>query len=120
MVNFGPPESVPEKFQDRNFYHHNPTVTLMRTTVDENRRLGEEIARKASAATGPTTILLPLGGVSAIDRDGQPFDDPAAREALFGSIREYRANTELIESDHHINDPEFAELAARKLIELIN
>ncbi len=119
MVNFGPPETVPEKFQDRHFYHHNPTVTLMRTTIDENRRLGEEIARKAAAAIGPTAILLPLGGVSTIDRDGQPFDDPAVREALYNSIREHRGETELIESDHHINDPEFAELAAWRLIDMM-
>lgn len=120
MVNFGPRESVPEKFQDRQFYKHNPTVTLMRTTVDENRRLGEEIAHKASAATGPTVIILPLKGVSAIDAEGQPFDDPAAREALYQGIRQHRGETELIESHHHINDPEFAELAAQKLIEMLN
>ena len=76
MVNFGPPETVPERFRDRKFYQHNPTVTLMRTTAEENAELGDEIGRKVAAATGPAAILLPLRGVSAIDREGQPFDDP--------------------------------------------
>lgn len=119
MVNFGPPETVPEKFRSRKFYHHNPTVTLMRTTVEENQQLGAEIGRKAAAARGPVALLLPLKGVSAIDQSGQPFDDPAARSALFEAVRENRGEVELIEIDRHINNPEFAETAARKLIELI-
>jgi uncharacterized protein (UPF0261 family) len=120
MVNFGPPETIPPKFADRKFYRHNPNVTLMRTTVDENQKLGEEVARKAAAATGPTVLLFPLRGVSAIDREGQPFDDPAARAALLTAIRDRHGAVELIELDHHLNDPEFAETAAYKLIELIN
>src|SRR5215207_8608073 len=67
MVNFGPRETVPERFKDRKFYVHNANVTLMRTTPAENDKLGKEIAEKASAASGPTTILLPLKGVSAVD-----------------------------------------------------
>lgn len=120
MVNFGPRETVPAHFKDRKFHHHNATVTLMRTTMDENRELGEIIAQKASAATGPTVIVLPLRGLSAIDREGQPFDDPAARDALYHAIREHHGATEIIESDHHINDREFAELAAQQLLELLN
>ena len=120
MVNFGPPDSVPEEFRNRTFYQHNPTVTLMRTTVEENRRLGEEIALKANAAAGPTAILLPLQGVSAIDRSGQPFDDPDCRSALFDAIRTHRGTTELTELQCHINDAEFAECAARKLIEFLS
>ncbi|MEK6257505.1 MAG: Tm-1-like ATP-binding domain-containing protein [Planctomycetota bacterium] len=119
MVNFGPPNTVPDKFQQRQFYQHNPTVTLMRTTPDENRRLGEEIGRKAAAATGPTSILIPLRGVSAIDQIGKPFDDPAARQALYDGIRSTHGTTELIELDHHINAPEFAEAAANKLLSLM-
>ncbi len=126
MVNFGPiqpttglPETVPEKFRDRKFYRHNPTVTLMRTTPEENHKLGEEIGRKAAAAMGPTTILLPLRGVSAIDRTGQPFDDPAARSELFNAIRLNAGDVPCIEMDNHINDAEFAEAAARKLIEMM-
>ena len=87
MVNFGPPESIPPNFAARKFYCHNASVTLMRTTIAESAALGEEIGRKAAAATGPTAIVLPLKGVSAIDREGQPFDDPAARSALFGVLR---------------------------------
>jgi uncharacterized protein (UPF0261 family) len=119
MVNFGPPESVPEKYQDRLFYHHNPTVTLMRTTAGENALLGEEIARKAAASTGTAALMLPLAGVSAIDSAGQPFDDPAARNALFESIRQHHGDVELIELDQHINDPQFAKRAAQRLIEMM-
>ena len=119
MVNFGPPETIPEKFAARQFYHHNPTVTLMRTTVEENRNLGEEIGRKAAAGGESACLFLPLEGVSAIDREGEPFDDPAAREALFAGVREHRGATELLELPLHINDPEFARAAAEKLLELI-
>jgi uncharacterized protein (UPF0261 family) len=119
MVNFHAPESVPERFRERKFYRHNPSVTLMRTTVDENRQIGEEIGRKVSASRAPACILLPLQGVSAIDAAGQSFDDPAARATLFEAIRRNHGNAELVELDRHINDPEFAEAAARKLIELI-
>jgi uncharacterized protein (UPF0261 family) len=120
MVNFGPPETISEKFKDRQFYRHNATVTLMRTTVDENRLLGEEIGRKAAAAAGPTSILLPNGGVSAIDRTGQAFDSPAARAALFAGIRATNGAVRVKELDCHINDPEFAETAAKMLLEMLN
>lgn len=120
MVNFGPMNTVPDKFQNRTLYRHNATVTLMRTTPAENRELGEEIGRKAAAATGPTSILLPLQGVSAIDQTGKPFDDPVARQALFHGIRATHGAVELIELDYRINDFEFAEAAARKLLTLIN
>jgi uncharacterized protein (UPF0261 family) len=119
MVNFGPPDTIPSKFANRKFYQHNATVTLMRTTVDENKKLGEEIARKAAAATGPTAILFPLQGVSAIDREGQPFDDRPARETLLDALRRNHGSVELVELDQHINDPAFAESAARKLIDML-
>jgi uncharacterized protein (UPF0261 family) len=119
MVNFHAPETVPEKFKGRRFHRHNPSVTLMRTTPEENTQIGEEIARKVSASVGPAVILLPLRGVSAIDAAGQPFDDPAARAALFSAIRANVNDIELIELDRHINDPDFAEAAARKLLELM-
>jgi len=119
MVNFGPPDTVPEKFRARKFHQHNPTVTLMRTTADENARLGDEIGRKASAASGPTCVMLPLQGVSAIDREGQSFDDPAARRQLFDAIRSHRGPFELVELNCHINDAEFATTAARKLMQMI-
>ena len=119
MVNFGPVGTVPERFKDRKFYQHNPTVTLMRTTVEENRKLGEEIGRKAAAATGPTCIMIPLQGVSAIDQTGKAFDDAAAREALYGGIRATHGSVELIEMDNHINDATFSEAAARRLLSLL-
>ncbi len=120
MVNFGEANSVPEKFKGRTFYQHNATVTLMRTTVDENRKLGEEIGRKAAAATGPTAILIPLKGVSAIDQTGKPFDDPACRNALCEGIRAAHGNVELIELDCHLNDDLFAEAAARRLLKMLD
>jgi uncharacterized protein (UPF0261 family) len=107
MVNFGPRDTVPEKFRARKFYEHNPTVTLMRTTPDENAQLGEMIAQKANAARGPVKIILPLRGVSAIDTAGQPFYDPAATGALFEAIRRH-ASVEIREIDTHINDLQFA------------
>ena len=107
MVNFGPRDTVPEKFHARNLYEHNPTVTLMRTTAEENARLGEVIAQKANAARGPVKIILPLRGISAIDAVGQPFYDPAATAALFEAIRRH-TSVEIKEVDAHINDPQFA------------
>jgi uncharacterized protein (UPF0261 family) len=119
MVNFGPRDTVPTKFADRKFHVHNASVTLMRTTPDENAKLGEEIGRKLADAKGPVSILLPLQGVSAIDRAGQPFDDPAARAALFDGIRRSGGNVELIEMNNHINDPAFAAAAAKRLLALL-
>ena len=188
MVNFYGPATVPPKFEGRIFHRHNANVTLMRTTAAENRAIGADIARKLSAATGPVAVLLPGRGVSAIDREGQPFDDPVARRALHDAIRAGleesrgasatspagraseshqpprsaksrsgerwgwgpnaveggaapnelreardvgavlsaasgggapRALIEVEELDLHINDPEFADAAAMKLIELM-
>jgi uncharacterized protein (UPF0261 family) len=120
MVNFGPRHTVPEKFRDRRFYQHNPNVTLMRTTPEENDKLGKEIAQKASAAKGPTAVLLPLRGVSAIDAEGQPFWWPEADAALCQSLRNWMSpDVELIELDMHINDPPFAATAAGKLLEYL-
>jgi uncharacterized protein (UPF0261 family) len=120
MVNFGPPETVPEKFRSRRFYQHNPTVTLMRTTPDENDLLGKEIAHKASAAKGPTAVLVPLRGVSAIDAVGKPFWWPEADAALFQSLRNWMSpHVRLIELDMHINDPAFAAAAANMLLEMM-
>jgi uncharacterized protein (UPF0261 family) len=116
MVNFGPRDTVPEAFSQRRFYQHNSSVTLMRTTPEENDRLGKEIAQKASAARGPTAILVPLGGVSAIDRPGQPFWWPEADQALFQSLRNWMSpRVQLLELDLHINDPEFAAAAVSTL-----
>jgi uncharacterized protein (UPF0261 family) len=119
MVNLGPRDTVPEKFRARTFYEHNPTVTLMRTTPDENARLGEMIARKANAARGPVRIVLPLRGVSAIDSPGQPFHDPSAATALFGAIRQH-STVPITELDVHINDPQFAAAVVAEFMGMIH
>ena len=121
MVNFGPPETVPEKFRGRRFYRHNPSVTLMRTTPEENDQLGKEIAEKASAARGPTAVLVPLRGVSAIDREGQPFWWPDADRALFDSLRLWMSpHVKLIDLDLHVNDPAFAQAMAEGLLAMLS
>src|SRR5437764_261471 len=120
MVNFGPPETVPEKYKGRRFHQHNPTVTLMRTTPEEMDRLGKEIAHKASASRGPTAVFLPLRGVSALDREGQPFWWPEADAALFQSLRNWMSpHVYLVELDLHVNDPPFAAAAADCLMRLL-
>ncbi len=116
MVNFGPRETVPAQFEDRNLYVHNAQVTLMRTTPEECAQLGEEIARKLSAATGPVALFVPLGGISMIATPGGPFYDAAADEALFAAVRAHAGdNVELIEMDLDINDPGFADAMVAKL-----
>jgi uncharacterized protein (UPF0261 family) len=118
MVNFGARDTVPEKFADRNLYVHNPSVTLMRTTPDECAELGRRVARKLSAAAGPTALFVPLRGVSMIDAEGQPFHDPEADEALFAALRDgLDDRVELVEMDNNVNDPEFAAAMADKLDE---
>jgi uncharacterized protein (UPF0261 family) len=120
MVNFGPRETVPPQFEERNLYVHNPTVTLMRTTPEECAELGRRIARKLSAATGPTALFVPLRGVSMIATEGGPFHDPAADEALFAALREgLGPNVEVHELDLDVNDPAFADAMANRLHELI-
>ncbi len=120
MVNFGPRETVPEKFNDRHFYIHNPTVTLMRTTEEEMKRLGEIVAGKVSKSKGPTAFFIPQKGVSAIDKDGGPFHDPAADAVCFDALRSNLAsNVTLHDLDHHVNDDAFAEAMANKLVELM-
>jgi uncharacterized protein (UPF0261 family) len=118
MVNFGPMETVPEKFRGRNLYVHNPTVTLMRTTPEECAELGRRIARKLNAATGPTALFVPLSGVSLIATEGEVFHDPAADESLFSALRENldeRVETHWLDLD--VNDPEFALAMANRLHE---
>jgi uncharacterized protein (UPF0261 family) len=120
MVNFGPPDSVPAKYAGRLFYPHNPQVTLMRTSVDESRRLGQILATKLNASTGPVTVLLPLRGVSAIGAPGGPFHDPAADAALNESLKTHlRPDLPCRELDHNINDPEFAQASAAALLDLL-
>jgi uncharacterized protein (UPF0261 family) len=121
MVNFGPRETLPPQFESRNIYVHNPTVTLMRTTPEECAELGRQIARKLSAATGPTALFVPLKGVSMIATEGGPFHDAAADEALFSAVREgIGDNVELHELDLDVNDPAFADAMADRLHEMIS
>jgi uncharacterized protein (UPF0261 family) len=117
MVNFGPAETVPERYRDRNLHVHNPSVTLMRTTAAECARLGEIIGTKLSAATGRVTLMLPLRGVSALDMAGQPFRDEAADAALFDALRRSAGPAiTIVELDFHINDPPFADAVAERLL----
>ena len=120
MVNFGPPDTVPEKFSDRLFYQHNPTVTLMRTTAEETAELGRIMARKLSEAQGPTTVIIPIQGVSAIDKTDEPFNSPEAREAWRENLKAYIGdNVTVIEMDAHINDDVFAIKLAETLLNKI-
>lgn len=118
MANFGARETVPEIFEGRNFYIHNPQVTLMRTNAAECSQIGEVIAAKANASSAPVAILNPLKAVSEINGEGQAFYDPEADTALFEAIRS-NAKVEVIDLDEPINSPNFAKACAEKLLELI-
>ena len=116
MVNFGPRDTVPERFAGRNLYVHNPTVTLMRTTPEECAELGRRIGAKLSAATGPVALFVPLRGVSALAGEGAAFADPDADVALLAGLRETLApSVEVHEVDAHINDESFAVAMAARL-----
>ncbi len=122
MVNFGPRDTVPARFAGRTFHAHNPSVTLMRTTAEENAELGRRIASTLARAKSASAVLLPLGGVSALDVPGGPFHDPGADAALFDAIRSGLADApqvRLIERPEPINDPGFADAAADILAELL-
>ena len=121
MVNFGPPDTVPEQFKDRTFYQHNPTVTLMRTTVEENAELGKIMGQKLSQAKGPTTVIIPKQGVSAIDQEGQPFYSVEAEAAWIENLKANLGDSvTLIEMDNHINDDAFAEKLVDTLLASLN
>ncbi|HLW26658.1 MAG TPA: ABC transporter permease [Kiloniellales bacterium] len=111
MVNFGAPDTVPEKFRGRKFYHHNPQITLMRTTPEENAAMGRWIGERLNLMEAPVRFFLPEGGVSALDAPGQPFHDPLADRALFDALEQTVRQTstrQLIRLPHNINDPAFA------------
>jgi uncharacterized protein (UPF0261 family) len=117
MVNFGERASAPAKFAGRNFYQHNPQVTLMRTTPAECERLGAILADKVNRYTAPVTVLLPKKGISVISAAGKPFYDPAADAALFNAIKtSVRKEVGLVELDAEINDPSFARACAEALL----
>ncbi|WP_067456495.1 Tm-1-like ATP-binding domain-containing protein [Actinomadura macra] len=116
MVNFGPRDTVPERFEDRTLYVHNPTVTLMRTTAEEMAELGRRVAAKLAAATGPAELFVPLRGVSALDAPGMPFQDATADAACFEALRAVPGKR----LDLHVNDPEFGRAMAARLHEMIS
>jgi len=121
MVNFWAPDTVPDRFRDRLFYHHNANVTLMRTTPDECRKIGEWIAAKLNRATGPVHLLLPEGGISALDIDGGPFCNPQADAALFTALETNLAQTDtrkITRLPCHINDPAFSAAAVQAFMEI--
>lgn len=120
MVNFHAESTVPERFRGRTLYRHNPNVTLMRTTPQECVEIASRIAEMLNQARGPTTVLLPLRGVSALDREGQPFHDPAADAALFDTLRAtLRPEVRVIELDLHLNDAAFADAVVEQLLALV-
>jgi len=121
MVNFGGMETIPERYQGRKFYPHNPQVTLMRTTVEENAAQGKWIAAKLNQCDGPVRFLIPEGGVSALDAPGQAFWDPEADAALFAALEANLVQTpqrRLVRVPCHINDPLFAKTAVDHFLEI--
>lgn len=121
MANFWARDTVPAHYRERTLYEWNPNITLLRTNVEENRRIGEMIAAAANAASAPVAILLPLQGVSQLDSPGGAFWDPACDAACYDAIRtQVRTGIPLIEVDANINDPIFAETAVKQLLALLN
>ncbi|MBI6871272.1 Tm-1-like ATP-binding domain-containing protein [Clostridium aciditolerans] len=122
MCNFGPYDTVPRKFEGRNLYKHNPTVTLMRTNIEENEAIGKKLVEKLNMAKEKTALFLPLKGVSGIDVEGQPFYGVEEDKVLFDILRNgiNKNVVEVVEMDCAINDVKFAEAAAQKLIDLMN
>ena len=120
MCNFWARPTVPERYKDRTFYEWNPNITLMRTTVEENRRLGEIFAEKLNVAKGPVEVLVPMRGLSEIDLEGKPFHLPEANEAFVESLRaKLRPGIEIRIHDTDINDPAFAEAAVETLVGML-
>jgi uncharacterized protein (UPF0261 family) len=120
MANFGGIQTVPEQYRSRNLYQWNPNVTLLRTNAEENRIIGKMIARAANEAKGPAAILLPMKGVSMLDSPGGEFWDPEADQACYDAIKQnVRADVPVIELDYNINDPEFSDAVANKLLEML-
>jgi uncharacterized protein (UPF0261 family) len=119
MVNFGAPESLPPAYRGRKLYPHNPQITLMRTTVDENMRQARWIAERLNQCEGEVRFLLPMGGVSALDAPGQAFWDPDADAALFETLAAEFLQTDrrkLVRLPCHINDPRFAQAAVDEFL----
>jgi uncharacterized protein (UPF0261 family) len=121
MVNFGPRETVPDKFRDRRFVAHNPNVTLMRTTPGENRAIGEWMGERLNRMEGSVRLLLPEGGVSALDAPGKPFHDPSADAALFEALEATVRQTQrrrLERVKANINDDAFVSVATAAFLSI--
>jgi uncharacterized protein (UPF0261 family) len=92
----------------------------MRTTVDENARMGEIFAQKLNAARGPVVVYIPARGVSEIDVAGKPFYAPETLQAFTRSLKaNLRKDIPVIEMDTDINDPAFAEATAQALLDML-
>ena len=110
MINFGPISTLPQKFRGRNYLPHNDLVTLVRTTPEENRQIGQTIGERLGDPAAPTTVLVPKRGVSALDQEGGPFFDPHCIRAFVEGLKmSINSKVQVAEVDRHINDPEFAE-----------
>ena len=134
FANFGPKETIPEKYKGRNFFFYTPSITLMRTNVEENHLFGKVIANKLNKSCGPTALLIPRKGFSALDRKGSgrqqmsldgtltgEWYDPEADLALINSLKQHLDLSKVLlrEVDFHINDPQFAEIAVELLTGLM-
>ncbi|MDE0114664.1 MAG: Tm-1-like ATP-binding domain-containing protein [Albidovulum sp.] len=114
MLAFGRRNTVPDRFKDRQILSHNELVTLVRTTVEECRAVGETLAERLGEPRAPTAVAVPMGGVSMLDKPGEAFWEPDAVKAFRDGVEAKKSKSvEVVESGHNINDPEFAELLAR-------
>lgn len=120
MCNFWARNTVPEKYQNRNLYEWNPNITLMRTTPEENTRMGEIFAEKLNQATGPVAVYIPWGGVSELDPAGKPFHSPEAMQAFVTALKKnLRSDIPVIEMQQDINDPFFSGTTAEALLDML-
>lgn len=121
MVKFGPLDSLPERFRDRRVRVHNPSITVIRTTVEECEELGRRVAAKLREATGPTAVYIPRRGLSTLGGPGGPYREPATDEALFAALRGSLrgSGVDVVELDTHINDPAFGRVTAERLHSMI-
>lgn len=120
MANFWSMDTVPEKYRHRKLYQWNPNVTLLRTNIEENIKIGEMIARAANESKGQVAVLIPLKGVSMLDSPNGAFWDPEADRACFDALkRNLRPDIPYIELDYNINDPEFSGKVAETLLEML-
>jgi len=120
MYTFGPKNTVPEEYNGRILYEWNPNITLLRTNIEENKKIGEIFAEKANASQGPVAFLIPLKGVSQLDKEGHPFWWPEADQAMFEALKKnVNPNIPVVEMDLNINDPAFADKAVHMIISMI-